>query len=217
MQSVKIMFFGLFILAVGGCAKGFDAAKLAGPAEPSCGFVQSSTGLRVSWKNNLPVRVYISSSWPARFVDVVKRAALVWNDSVNRDLIEVVEGSVSDGPSLDRKNGVYWLTSWSPKRPNEQAQTTLYYHDVIPYDGDIKVNAFNFKYYDAETDAETSSAGADSEYDLESLLVHEMGHLLGLLHFYEPPTVMYPYLYAFDHRVTVSATDLKAIQCEYQK
>jgi hypothetical protein len=197
------------IFAALGCGKGFEAERIAGPLEASCGFVQSSSGARVSWKNKLPVKVYISSSWPKEYVNVVKRAAQDWNEATSRDLIEVASGTPSDSPSKDKKNGIYWLKTWSASRRTEQAQTTLYYNQGVPYDGDIKVDAYFFTYYDNDPDR--------GEYHLESLLIHEMGHLLGLAHAYSAGTVMYPYLYPYDVRTKITDNDLKSISCEYPK
>lgn len=188
-----------------------EATRLAGPVQPACGFVQTASGARVSWKNNLPVKVYISSSWPRDYFSVVERAAASWNESTGRNLLKIVSsGSVSSQPMRDHRNGLYWMNTWPANKSNQQAVTTLYYSGGVPYDADIKVDAHYFTYFDDEWPDK-------GEYHLTSLLVHELGHLLGLAHAYTPRTVMSPFLYPFDRRVELTPEDFKAIKCEYPK
>jgi predicted Zn-dependent protease len=196
-------------LAVMGCGQAMEA-RLAGPTEPACGFLQSASGQRVSWKDNLPVKIHIANSWPREFIPAVQRAAAQWNNATSRFLLTVEIGGVDDVPARDRKNGLYWLKEWSESRIYEQAQTLLFFSASVPLDGDIKVDAKYFTYYDE------ANPGLGS-YHLESLLVHEMGHLLGLAHAYKPPTVMAPFLSAYELRAEVTANDLQSIKCEYPK
>jgi hypothetical protein len=132
-----------------------------------------------------------------------------WNDATSRELLRVVSSLPSESPSKDHKNGVYWMESWSSSRKTEQAQTTLYYDGGVPVDGDIKVDAYFFSYY-----TDDPNRGV---YHLESLLIHELGHLLGLAHAYSSGDVMYPYLYPYDERTKITDNDLASISCEYPK
>jgi hypothetical protein len=197
------------LLALISCGKAMES-RLAGPLQPSCGFIQSATGARVSWKNNLPVKIFISNSWPREFIATVERAAAQWNDATSRNLLKIEMGNVNEVPTRDQKNGLYWMTEWSSSRVSEQAQTSLFFNGGAPYDGDIKIDAKYFTFYDEENPFK-------GIVHLESLLVHELGHLLGLAHAYKLPTVMEPYLSAYDRRVDVTANDLQSIKCEYPK
>jgi hypothetical protein len=191
-----------------GC--GLVAQPLAIEAESSCGFVQDSYGRRVSWDGRLPIRIVLAKDWPADFVDPAKRAADAWNAIAERTLIEIVSSSseIAAYPTVDQVNGLYWTTEWSDERSYIQAATNLLYLGNIAKDADIKVNAKHFRFY-------TENLTDPPEIHMESLLIHEIGHLLGLKHFMTPPTVMEPSLAPNFVRATISSTDKESLLCEY--
>ncbi|MEN0059235.1 MAG: matrixin family metalloprotease, partial [Bdellovibrio sp.] len=79
-------------------------------------------------------------------------------------------------------------------------------------------NGSDFGFYWKEeelTEAAKSSRKGSSRVNIEALVLHEMGHVLGLKHKDGDSSVMATYLAGGDDRVNVAATDKKALQCEY--
>lgn len=193
-------------------------------SQNDCGFVQNIYGQRISWKNNSPVRVTIHSSVPAELRQAIYRAAATWDAQAGRRIIELSEDStqLSAGPSRDGKNGIYFLTEWESDRQSEQGRTSVYWAGDQIQEADIRINASDFSYYDQtpqqligsyalQGTGQTVSEG----YSFEALVLHEMGHLLGLKH-REGTTVMATQLAAFTDRVQLAAEDQSSIACEYK-
>src|SRR5690606_33904804 len=107
-------------------------------------------------------------------------------------------------------NIIYWLKEWDPSRTFEQARTTIYWYDSQIYEADIKINAEHFSY----------SFGDEPEVgrvDLESLVLHELGHVLGLAHPEDgSDSVMNAYLRSSYLRREPLPMDLSSLSCEYR-
>ena len=111
-------------------------------------------------------------------------------------------------PSQDGVNVIYWLSNWGTQPSNQQANTTIYWVNNNVTEADVRVNAQNFTFSDSST---TSPANVD----VQSLLLHELGHILGLKHDDSTPSVMATYLQTGTQRRTLLSSDLSHIQCEY--
>ena len=103
---------------------------------------------------------------------------------------------------------IYWLDTWEPEKASEQARTTIYYAGNEVREADIRVNAFNYKYY-LDVPAESQ------DLHLESLLLHELGHVLGLSHRSDDGTVMATTLSSGMMRNHITEMDRSSITCEY--
>jgi hypothetical protein len=183
--------------------------KLAVSSEESCGYMQDTYGRRVSWKSMNPT-LYLSNSIPEEYREVVIEAAQKWNLASRRSLLKILpmpEGAASE-PAKDGLSGIYWLTDWPEESRYVQGVTRLYYSGNRAYEGDIRVNAKYFQYFKDISE----SAG---QIHLESLLVHELGHYIGLKHYMNVLTVMEPWLSANFKRTELSAVDLESLSCEY--
>jgi hypothetical protein len=101
---------------------------------------------------------------------------------------------LGENEAPDRKNLIIWHeSSWPPPGVSDPslndkvpAITTLIYDPAsgLIYDADIDINGYNFFW--TTTDDTTQAA-----MDLESVMAHEIGHLLGLGHSQEPEATMY--------------------------
>jgi len=183
------------------------------PTEAGCNFVQNSSLQRVSWDQNLPVQLYLDASVPADYAVGIKTAVDQWNVIGQKirgrnffNLRNESRGSAT--PTQDNVSKVYVLNTWEENKPTEQARTTIYWSGSRIYEADIRINRKNFDFYMGETPDFT-------KVHLESLMVHELGHVLGLAHTSIEDSVMQVSLANGKARTELASDDLASIQCEY--
>lgn len=180
--------------------------------QDSCNFVQNPELQRVSWNKRLPVKLYIHESVPREAYPAIDRAIREYNLRLGNggEIFRIVARGVS-GDLNPRKDGysiMYWFNTWDPAKKSEQARTTIYWTGTEIFEADIRVNAADFKYYYGEN---TNF----SEVDLTSLLVHELGHALGLGHTVTSGSVMNFTLDEGQNRRKLGESDLANLRCEY--
>lgn len=192
-----------------------QACGLKPAPQVSCNFVQNSDQQRVSWGAQAPVVMLIDSSVPGIYFDSIKRAAQAWNESVGHEIIKI-GGWTTSGPSPapDGVNLIYFQRNWDGPS-NEQARTTIYWSGERIYEADVKVNDRDFDFFSGET-------GEAGKLDMESLLIHEFGHVLGLKHMTSKGSVMQPTLsgalatnLSAGFRRSLTEDDKNSIACEY--
>jgi hypothetical protein len=177
--------------------------------ESDCNFVMSSQIQRVSWKGNLPIKLYISPDVPAELRESVRIAASQWNYKLSKEAIVVLESdNIPLAPEKDGVNVIYWQTTWADDKTSEQARTTIHWKGDVISEADVLVNAKDHTY---------SAFGAlePTKIDFTSLMVHELGHVLGLQHVQSSPSVMAPTLAQSTQRIVPTETDLNSLKCEY--
>lgn len=193
--------------------------------QKDCGFVQNIYGQRIAWKTQSPVKVYIHSSVPASLRPALFRAAATWENQIGHKVFEFSEDSseISSTPSRDKKNVIYFLSQWESDRSSEQGRTSVYWAGDQIQEADIRINGADFSYYDQDTQVLVGSASLQAQgraardgYSFEALLLHEMGHMLGLKHRDGVATVMATHLAAFTDRTQLSSSDQDDITCEYK-
>lgn len=179
-------------------------------AQESCHFNRNSYGVRISWKDVTPMTMIIHKSVPPEFDAAIIAAAQKWNSGKGKNLITVFRDDTWDSsPTSDKKNGIYWMLDWDEDTAKEQARTSTRYDLSRIIDSDIRINAKNFVYFH-----DLHTMNSSSEVHLQSLLVHEFGHALGLQHFIESG-VMLPTLKGGVIRDEPSTYELKELGCEY--
>lgn len=178
--------------------------------QESCNFVQNVYGQRVSWKGELPVKFYLHESVPAEFQESIKRAMHEWERITGKRLFELVGAGIQgqNEPKQDGVNVIYWMNTWEDNKPAEQARTSVYWVSDTIKEADIRVNDKNFDFY---ADHEQGY----NDVHVESLMLHELGHVLGLKHNDSTESVMATYLASHTVRNEVSTADLESVQCEY--
>lgn len=215
-KAFYLLFLLIVVLFLGSCGKNGLTLKIGdqdvlalGNIE-SCNFVQNSSGLRVSWKSSTPVKFIIGSSVPAKYDDTIVKAATIWNTYLNTGLISVHrDNSLTNGPGDDRFNLIYWVTDWPAAQAQEQARTGIRWDISKLRDADIKINAKSFQFYaDGETDT-------TDKVSLLSLMIHEMGHGVGLKHIGDGDSVMQTHLATGKERSTPAKVDTDSLGCEY--
>ena len=189
------------------------ALQACGPKykdQPDCGFIKNVYGERISWKTTAPVDIYLHSSVPAEMIPGIEAAIRVWEQVEGRPLFRIVSTSLGGEatPKQDGANVIYWMNTWEPDKASEQARTSVYWVGDRIREADIRINAKNFTFY---LDYPTSYR----DVHLESLLVHELGHVLGLRHKDDAPSIMSTYLSSQTVRTKLSDTDVQNLKCEY--
>lgn len=182
------------------------------PPQESCGFVQNPEMQRVSWKKNLPLKLYLHNSVPTEAYPAIDRAIKEYNEKVagGVEVLRIVGRGASGDmtPARDGYSMVYWFKTWDPARPTEQARTTIYWQGAEIFEADVRVNAYNFRYYFGDS-------SSFSDVDLDSLLVHEFGHALGLAHNQASGSVMNVTLDEGQERRKLGQIDMNSLKCEY--
>lgn len=200
---------------VEGCSKGFilrigDQDIFAFGSVDSCNFVQNSQGVRISWKSSVPAHFIITSTVPTKYDAAIIKAAETWNTRKRMTLIEVHrDNSYPTSAANDGTNGIYFLNTWDSAEAKEQGRTAIKWDISKIRDADIKINAQNFKFF---LEGETDKTGKIS---LESLMLHEMGHALGLKHIGDDGSSMQPYLATAASRNMPGDVDINSLNCEY--
>lgn len=185
-------------------------------SQDDCGFVQNVYGERISWKDQLPVKMYVHQTVPDNFIPAIQAAARSWNDVAGKTVIEIVTDQKISGTPVgrDRMNVISFASTWEPDKLSEQAKTSVSWVGDLIQEADIKVNASKktngevvFGYY--------WDKPADNSVNIEALVLHEMGHVLGLKHKDQGNSVMATYLASNTDRVHLADTDKTSLQCEY--
>lgn len=177
--------------------------------EADCNFVMSSQIQRVSWKGQFPVKIYISPEVPTELRESVRIAASQWNYKFNKEAIVIYESdNVPATAKKDGVNAIYWQKTWDEAKPEEQARTTILWKGDTITEADILVNAKNHQF---------SAFGKlePHKVDFTSLMVHELGHVLGLQHVEGEPSVMQAKLADSTERIVPTETDVNSLKCEY--
>ncbi len=206
MKSARFYLLLILVMAFGGI---FTACQPKMKPESDCNFVMSGQVQRVSWKAKLPVTLYISSSVPMEYRETIRIAAAQWNYKMNKVAFIIQDSDlVADNPAKDNTSVIYWRTSWDDEHRNEQARTTIHWRGDQITEADMSINA---------EDNQFTAFGelAPGKVDFTSLIVHELGHVMGLQHIQGQESVMAPTLAQNIERSNPYEVDLNSLKCEY--
>ncbi len=183
--------------------------------ETPCHFQQNSYQQRVSWAWKTPVTMYSNESVDDEQVEALEKAITIWNDTVIAQGFKrgafFKYGGRMNAPSgfyKDGKNIVSMVDGW-PGKGTEQAETEINWADDRIFEADMRINATK--------PLSTSDTGEPGKYDLVALFVHELGHVLGLLHI---DTTDYTSMSATlgsnnVERRNIGELEIDALKCEY--
>lgn len=204
--------FGLFFLGI--VLGALSVLPGCAPKEQKdCGFVQNVYNQRISWKGKLPVTLSIHSTVPPELHESIRRAVAKWEAAAGHPLfkIENAAANLSGTPIRDNRNVIYFLNTWDPGKETEQGRTSVHWIGDEIMEADVRVNAKNFTFY-SETFGDPKGPKA---VNFEALMIHELGHVLGLRHRDNEGSVMETYLSTQSDRIVISSVDQQAVKCEY--
>lgn len=153
--------------------------------------------------------MYLHNSIPAQFESSIRKAAQTWNQAYGRTILIIEDHRVGgNAPARDSANVIYYMNNWEADRAAEQGRTSLYWVGDQIQEADIRINARNYTFY-------TEANFAMGSVNMEALILHELGHVLGLRHNDDSPSVMATYLKSHQDRTQLQSTDSESLKCEY--
>ena len=205
MKKYGSMILTVIAASLMSCGKSNPGSEKSAP--PICQYnLKSSDGQSLRWGPNFPITLFIHSSVPTKFRPALEEAINQWNLALNRNLF-VLNSEIDSSPTtlVDGKNIIYWFPRW-PENKNLPAHTLLHWQDSKIFEADMMINAENIAY---------SFNPKGSEYDIVSVVIHELGHILGLDHVDRKESVMASHLENAVKRREISALEKNTLQCLY--
>ena len=160
------------------------AAVVAVLAVPAAAYLKLGTRIgdrtvSLQWRQ-FPIRYFITDAGvpgvtPQQFQAAVTRAFSTWQAEENSEISSTFVGFVQSPPFVeDGANVIGYLSRLSQDRTLAATTFTVDETDGRIVESDI--------YFNAIFPWSTAEAGGTDRYDVESIALHEIGHLLGLSH-----------------------------------
>lgn len=153
----------------------------------------------------LPITFYIDSSVPKDKIAAFKQTADDLNKSLGVRAVNISLEKVTDETFETHSdvNQIFWITTKKDTlSPGEEAKTQLYWTDYESIvNSDIDFNSFQFEGF--------------KDYDLGTLIRHEMMHSLGFCHVNDNTDIMNPTLGKHEVRLFVSSDQYEAFHKVY--
>ena len=141
--------------------------------------------------------------------------------------------NVQEEAQNDGKSVIYWMKNWTQGRTMEQARTSTRWTGAEIIEADVSINNLHHTFYDSgctentnlvdtfcandfvlnESGTKTTDLKANAHF--VSLMIHELGHVLGQSHAEETDSVMQPVLRSSEIRDIISMIDIERILVEY--
>lgn len=159
-----------------------------------------------------PIILYRHDSFPQEYAPALEKAISAWEAGTRKKLFQLSTEVISTAAiptEPDGKYVIYWQKEWSTNPSEiEQGRTYIYENNEVIVEADILINA-SMKDFSFFLDTPNNA----NEVHLESVFIHELGHVLGLEHTLSQTSVMYTHLKANDVRNQIPDEDLNKLKC----
>lgn len=154
-----------------------------------------------------PYVVNVNTSDPGDMLGAIRAAADTWSSVATADFVFTYGGSTfATDRSLNDANEIIWKDEGG----NGTLATTYWWYQPSTrhiFEADMVIND-HYKW-------DTSGQPDGSEFDLQSTVLHELGHFLSLGHDSDPAAVMYGYLSAGQVKRVLHSNDVAGISHIY--
>ena len=215
MKKPQIAFIFIFVLLFSSCKK-----STATTSQAALGANFNSCIIGKWSQQSLPLSLKLSSDFDADLLGVekiqnlnlIEQMAKTWNDTVpSKPLIKLpltptaTAGYSNTSGFRDGEIGIYKASNWFSNVSSNALAITQFYGVITQAPGlgtyiqlthgDIIVN---YRDYGSQLKAFNVTG---PNYDLPTIILHEMGHLLGLCHEEKEKSIMAPYYLNTQHNV----------------
>ncbi len=174
--------------------------------ERVCGFIRNSYGQNVHQR--FPITFYVDDVVPENYRNDIEKAAQDWNYATGIDIFEY--GGISHfGNIYHNSMSVTWISDVWTREKMEQAYNHIEWSGETIASSSIYVDAVNWTF-------STNDQRENGVIDLESVMVHEFGHMIGLVHSRYAQSAMYPTLDRYTKR-PINDLDIQNIYCQYRE
>lgn len=159
-----------------------------------------------------PITLYRHISFPEEYTPTLEKAVSAWETVAGKKLFQfstevITTENIPTEP--DGKYVIYWQKEWNNNQSEiEQGQTHIYENDNFIAEADILING-SMKDFSFFVDTPNNI----NEVHLESVLIHELGHVLGLQHSSSQTSIMYTHLKANEVRNQIPEEDATKLKC----
>ncbi|RYZ92928.1 MAG: matrixin family metalloprotease [Proteobacteria bacterium] len=158
--------------------------------------------------SDMPANYYATEGWASKTIELsvdmratakerlaIEKAVAVWNDAIGEELLQISEKDVSARTAkelyetlTDDFNSIYYEPNFTATTKKESSiiATTVWSLKADSshiHAADIIMNTQGYEFVDyADPSESTDAPEGMSKVDAETVLIHELGHLLGLAH-----------------------------------